>query len=170
MNLAPYKRSLWISAALAMVLLACAWYYDAILIAMLCVVAALWQVLRLLYYLLRWNRVGLVAGGIRLLIWVAATAGVMLAHEHYSRLTQARGAALVSALQAYRAREGRYPQNLQALAPRDIAAIPVVALAPASERKFRYRLMENHFRLMYVSGFRMASEYDSEKAKWETLD
>ena len=157
MNLAPYKRSLWISAALAMVLLACAWYYDAILIAMLCVVAALWQVLRLLYYLMRWNRVGLVAGGIRLLIWVAATAGVMLAHEHYSKLTQARGEALVSALQAYRAREGRYPQNLQ-------------ALAPGSERKFRYRLMENHFRLMYVSGFRMASEYDSEKTKWETLD
>ncbi len=170
MNLALYKRSLWINAALAVVLLACAWYYDAMLIAMLCVAAVLWQVLRLFYYLLRWNRAGLAAGGIRLLIWVSATTGVMMTLDHYSSLTQARGEALVQALQAYRAREGRYPQSLEALAPRDITQIPEVALAPSSGRKFHYRLVENQFRLMYVIGFRMASEYDSEKAKWESLD
>ena len=170
MVLTPYKPSLWISAALAMVLIACGWYFDATLIAMLCVAAALWQVLRLLYYLLRWNRAGLAAGGIRLLIWVAATAGVIGAYSHQFTLTQTRGEALVNALQAYRAREGRYPQNLEALAPRDIAAVPLVALSPIHEQKFRYRLMENSFRLMFVTGIRAAKEYDSEKGTWESLD
>ncbi len=170
MDLAAYKRPLMISAGLAAVLAACAWYYDAMTIAMLCVLAVLWQILRLLYYLLRWNRSGLAAGGIRLLIWVAAAASAMTAHGHYGKLSRASGDALVAALQAYRAREGRYPQNLEALVPRDIAAIPTVALIPSREQKFRYRLVENQFRLMYVAGFRMASEFDSEKAKWEELD
>lgn len=170
MDLAPYKRLLMISAGLALVLAACAWYYDAMLIAMLCVLAVMWQLARLLYYLLRWNRGGLAAGGIRLLIWVAALFSAMTAQDYYGTLTRARGDALVTALQAYRAREGRYPQDLDALAPRDIAAIPVVALLPSREQKFRYRIYENQFRLMYIAGFRMASEYDSEKAKWEELD
>ena len=165
MSLAPYKRSLWISAALAAALIACGWYFDALLIAMLCVATVLWQVLRLLFELLRWNRAGLTAGGVRLLLWAAATAGVMMAYDHYSKLTQARGEKLVGALQAYHAREGRYPQHLEALAPRDIAAIPVVALAPSSKLKFRYRLVENHFRLMYVAEFRMAREYESAKGQ-----
>jgi hypothetical protein len=159
-----------ISAGLGIVLAACAWYYDAMLIAMLCVLAVLWQLARLLYYLLRWNRGGLAAGGIRLLIWVAATASAMTAQDHYGKLTRARGDALVAALQAYRAREGRYPQNLEALVPRNIAAIPMVALMPGSNQKFKYRIFENNFRLMYVAGFRMASEYDSENAKWAELD
>lgn len=54
--------------------------------------------------------------------------------------------------------------------PRDIAAIPAVVLLPSREQQFRYRLVENHFRLMYIAGFRMASEYDSETAKWEEFD
>ena len=170
MDLAPYKRPLMVSAGLGIALAACAWYYDAMLIAMLCVLAVLWQLARLLYYLLRWNRGGLTAGGIRLLIWVAATASAMTAQDHYGKLTRARGDALVVALQAYRAREGRYPQNLEALVPRDLAAIPMVALMPSSKQKFKYRIFENNFRLMYVAGFRMASEYDSENAKWEELD
>jgi hypothetical protein len=170
MDLAPYKRSLIISAALAVVPAACAWYYDAMLMAMLCVVAVMWQLARLLYYLLRWNRGALAAGGVRLAIWVAAAAGAMTAHDHYAKLTRARGDALVAALQTYRAREGSYPKTLAALAPRDIVAIPVVALLPSREQQFRYRLVENHFRLMYIAGFRMASEYDSETAKWEELD
>ena len=61
MDFAPYKRSLMISAALAVVLAACAWYYDALLMAMLCVVAVMWQLARLFYYLLRWNRGALAA-------------------------------------------------------------------------------------------------------------
>jgi len=170
LDLAPYKRPLLISAGLGIALAACAWYYDAMLIAMLCVAAVLWQLARLLYYLLRWNRGGLAAGGIRLLIWVAALFSAMTAQDYYGKLTRARGDALVAALQTYRAREGRYPQNLEALVPRDIAAIPVVALNPSSDQKFRYRISENNFRLMYIAGFRMASEYDSESAKWEELD
>ena len=54
-------------------------------LAWLCVAAALCQVLRLLYYLLRWNRAGLAAGGIRLLIWVVATAGQA---NHQSNCTE----------------------------------------------------------------------------------
>jgi len=94
----------------------------------------------------------------------------MTAQDHYGKLARARGDALVAALQANRAREGRHPQNLEALVPRDIAAIPMVALMPGSDQKFRYRISENHFRLMYVAGFRMASEYDSENAQWKELD
>jgi len=170
MNLALYKRRLMISAALAAVLVACAWYYDAMLIAMLCVLAVLVQLVRLLYNLLKWNRAGLAAGGIRLAVWVAATAGTLTAHNHYATLTRTRGDALVAALQAYRAREGRYPAQLEALVPRDIAAIPAVALVPSREQKFRYRLVENDFRLVYFAGFRLASEYDSQSGKWAEFD
>jgi hypothetical protein len=165
-----FNYSVAVSAALAVLLAACAWYYDAKLIAMLCVVAVMWQLARLLYYLVRWNRSGLVAGGIRLLFWVAATASAMTALDYYGKLTRERGDALVTALQAHRAREGVYPKELEALVPRYIAAIPAAALWPSREQKFKYRLSENNFRLMYVSGFRMASEYDSETSKWEELD
>ena len=153
-----------ISAGLAVVLAACAWYYDAMLIAMLCVLAVLWQAPRMLYYLVRGNH------GIRLLIWVAATASAMTAFDYYGKLTRSRGDALVAALHAWHAREGGYPPTLEALVPRDIAAVPTVALLPSHEQKFRYRIIEKHFRLMYLSGFRMGSEYDSEKRKWEELD
>ena len=170
MNWAPYKRSLWITALLAAALFAGGWFGDAQLMLTLCVVVVLWQVLRLLYYLLLWNRASLAAGGVRLLIWMAATSGVIYVYDHQTTLTRTRGDALVSALQAYRAREGRYPQNLEALAPRDIAAIPLVALRPGSELMFRYRLIGDHFRLMYATGIRAGQEYDSEKGRWEALD
>lgn len=170
MNFAAWKRPLTISAVLAVALVGFGWHYDPIFAAMLCLLAMVWQIVRLLYYLLRWNKNGLALGGARLLIWVAAMATAIGVHDHYATRTHAGGEALVAALQAYRAREGRYPEKLEALVPRDIAAIPAMASPAGSNRRFYYRLSGEQFHLMYVTGFRMGKEFDSGTGKWTELD
>ena len=149
MDVTAIKRPLIISAVLAGIVAACAWYYDAMPLALLCMLVAAWQLVRGLYYALRRNRDGLKVSGLRFLMWAAALASAIVAHNYYAKLTRERGDALVVALQAYRAREGRYPQNLEALAQREIAAVPGVALNPYSKQKFRYRSEANTFQLSY---------------------
>lgn len=170
MEAASLKRPLIISAVLAIGLVGFGWYYDPMFAAMLCLLAVLWQVVRLLYYLLRWNKNGLALCGVRFVIWVAAIAAAMTVHEYYATRAHAGGEALVAALQAYRAREGRYPEKLESLAPRDIVAIPAMASPAGSNRRFYYRLSGEHFHLMYVTGFRMGKAFDSSTGKWEVLD
>jgi hypothetical protein len=170
LNWAAWRRPLIVSAVLAGLLLALAWYNEPMFAAMLCMLAVLFQLLRLLYYLIGWNKHGLAGSGVRLLIWVAAMVGAGAIHAQYADQARKNGEALVAVLQSYRAREGRYPPNLEALVPRDVAAVPVPASPPGSPRKFHYRLSGEHFRLMYVTGFRMGSEFSSENGKWEALD
>jgi hypothetical protein len=170
MDATTIKRPLLFSAVAAVVLAACAWYYDAMLLAMLCFLAVLWQIACILYYAVRRRRDGLRSSGIRLLLWAPALASSIVAHNYYATLTRERGDALVGALQAHRALEGRYPQSLEKLVPRDIAVIPAVALNPAKLQKFRYSSDGISFRLNYYPGFLLTSEYDSSKGKWETRD
>lgn len=171
MNFAAWKRPLTISAVLAAGMAVLAWYFDPLFVTLLCLVAILWQIVRLLVDLLRWNKNGLALGGVRLVIWVGAMAATIGALDYYTTRAQAGGEALVAALQAYRAREGRYPEKLEALAPRDIAAVPLMPSPPGrSERSFYYRLSGEHFRLMYYTGIRMGKEFDSSTGKWEALD
>ena len=80
---------------------------------------------------------------------------------------------MVSVLQSYRAREGRFPQTLDALVPRDIAVLPVVARAPSHVQPFRYRVQGeggDKFLLMFHSGFRLQHTYDSTTAQWTLRD
>lgn len=170
MDAVSLKRPLMISAVLMLVLVAGAWYLDAVVAVMLCLLAAAWQVLRLLYYAVRRNSGALKLAGMRFLMWAVVMTGTIAAMGHYSSQARTRGDTLVAALQAHRAKEGRYPDKLEALVPRDMTAIPEVTLNPVREGKFRYRSNGNSFRLMYVTGFRMGYEYDSETAKWEALD
>jgi hypothetical protein len=164
------KRSLTISALFVVVVVIGAGFVDVTIAIMLCVMAVAWQILRLLYYALRWNTAGLKLIGIRLLMWVAAAFGTGAILGHYSDQARAQGNTLVAALQAHRAREGRYPEKLEALVPRDIAAIPMVAQNPIHEKKFIYHSNGNTYTLLYVTGFRMGASYNSDEAKWEVLD
>jgi hypothetical protein len=170
MEAVSLKRPLIISAVFILVLVMGVWYLDTMFAAMLCLLAILWQILRLLYYAVRRNSNRLKLIGARFVMWVAAIVSMMTLFNHYSSRAQASGETVLAALQAHRAREGSYPEKLEALVPRDMAAIPMVALNPVREGKFRYRSNGKTFTLMYVTGFRMGSVYDSEAAKWEALD
>lgn len=162
-----------ISGGLAGKLLIAGWYYDPLTYAPLCLLAALWQVLRARYYALRGNWVALKLCGLRLLIWVVAMACLIGAHNYYLKATQKKADALVLSLQSYRVREGRYPHSLKALVPRDISVVPVVTWSPGHLQPFRYRLQGeagDQFMLMFDSGFRLQRTYDSITAKWTLRD
>ncbi len=167
------KRPLFISGGLAGMLLIVGWYYDPLTYAPLCLLAVLWQVLRGLYYALRRNWAALKLCGLRLLIWLIAMACLIVAHNFNLKETQKRADVLLSALQSYRAREGRFPPSLDALVPRDVAVLPLVARAPSRLQPFRYRVQGeagDHFMLMFESGFRLQHTYDSTTAHWTLRD
>ncbi|MEQ1773161.1 MAG: hypothetical protein ABL891_05190 [Burkholderiales bacterium] len=171
MDAVSLKRPLIISALFIVVLIVgVGLFVDVVFATMLCVMAMMWQMLRLLYYAVRWNTRGLKVIGARLLMWAAAAFGLGAMFSHYSDVARVQGGSLVAALQAHRAREGRFPEQIEALAPRDIAVIPMVKMSPIREQKFRYRSNGKTFTLLYVTGFRMGATYDSETAKWEALD
>ena len=67
-------------------------------------------------------------------------------------------------------RLARAASELAALAPRDIAEIPLQAAAPFQQRKFVYRSNGETFTLMFISGFLVAMQYDSKTGQWENLD
>jgi hypothetical protein len=171
MDAVPLKRPLIISALFILVLMAgVGLFLDVVLAIMIGMLAVVWQILRLLYYAVRWNTRGLKLIGARLLMWMAAAFGMGAMMGHYSDQARAQGNALIAALQVHRAREGRYPEQLEALVPKDIGAISMVKLNPFREQTFRYRSNGKTFTLLYVTGFRMGALYDSESAKWEALD
>ncbi len=172
MNLAPGQRPLMISAGLVVAVMTGSWFSDLMLALMAGMLVMAWQVLRLLYYAVRGNTPGLGLTGIRLLLWLAGSLGTVVLFGHYDDQARAQGDTVIAALQAYRAREGRYPEKLDALAPKDIATVPMVAMSPLRDRPFRYISADNGatFMLMYVIGFRMGAEYHSGTAKWMALD
>lgn len=168
-----FKRPLLITAALATLLVAGGIYVDALSIAPLCLLAVVWQVLRALYYVLRRNWPALKLCGLRLLIWIAAMFALIMVHNYYLKITQQRADTLVAALQTYRAREGRFPAELEALVPRDIALVPPMVNGPGAGRPFRYRLYGDageKYTLIFHSGFRLQHSYDSTVMKWEVRD
>ena len=172
-DIAAYKRPLIISVVLATLIVAAGVWADALSIAPLCLLAALWQIVRGLYYLLRRQWLGLKLCGLRLLIWIAAMFLLVAVHSYYKDITQQRGDALVTALQAYRAREGRYPRDLAALAPRDITEVPLTAQSPGEGRPFRYRLdgeAGENYQLMFHTGFRWQHTFDPKVGKWVMTD
>lgn len=151
--------------------LAAAWcFHDPQQVAVLCMLVVVWQVARALYYAVRRKVDALKICGIRFLIWVAVVIDAAAANRTYSDMTRARGDAIVAALQKYHAREGAYPKSLEALAPRDIAVIPTVALVPIRNTPFSYRSDGDKFALMFYTGILMVSEYDSSTAQWQTRD
>ncbi len=170
MDTMSFKRPLMISLAVMLMLVAGSWLLDITITIMVCMLAIAWQVVRLLYYAVRRNARGLKLTGMRLLLWMAVVLGVGQVMGHYAAQGREKGEALFAARQAYRTREGRYPDTLDALRPRDIATVPVLILRPGKEQPFHYRFRDNHFRLMYSYAFRIGYEYDSKNGKWEALD
>jgi hypothetical protein len=170
MDLALYKRPLMVSALLIVAVTAGGWFSDMMVAIMVSMLVILWQILRLLYYAVRWNKTGLALSSMRFLMWMAAAVAAGATVGHYSDQARAQGNTLVAALQAHHAREARYPEKLEALAPRDIAAIPVIAMSPVRDGSFRYHSNGKTFFLIYVTGFRMGASYDSEAAQWVALD
>lgn len=166
----PFKRPLLTSLAVMLALLIGAWYLDFMIAIMVCVLVLLLQVVRLLYYAVMRNIHGLKLTGLRLLVWMAAVFATAHVMGYYAGQARTQGDALVAALQRYHAREGRYPEKLEALAPRDIVAIPVAVSRPSHEQKFHYRGEQKRYRLMYGYAFKMGYEYDSETAKWVAFD
>ena len=169
----PIRRPLIISVVLAAVAAGSAWVFDvwllAFLITSLCMVAVLWNMVCLLYYAVRWNRRGLKLTVLRLVLWVAAMFAAIAAHNQFTEASRARAESLVSVLRTYHAREGRYPDTLEALVPRDLPAVPTLARGGGSQ-KFRYRKQDAAYTLSYVSGWMTMTTYDSATGKWETVD
>ena len=168
-----FKRPLIISGALACALVAVGWYHDALMFAPIGLLAVFWQTLRALYYVVRRNWPALKLCGIRVLIWFAAMAILVGVHDHYLNATKKNAEALVASLQSYRAREGHFPPDLGALAPRDIATVPQAMMAPANVYPFRYRVAgdkPDNYTLRFFTGFRHQHIYDSETGKWEVTD
>jgi hypothetical protein len=116
----------------------------------------------------RWHQVKLAAA--RVGIWSAVVALGAVSHNHFTDVTRARAESLVAALKAYHAREGRYPDVLEALVPKDIKAVPVSVQSLSRERPFRYDTREGQYTLSYFPGFRLMTTYRSESGKWQTLD
>lgn len=171
MEATSLKRPLVISAVFVLVMIAgIGLFVDIVFAAMIALLAGIWQIVRLLYYAVRNNGRGLKLVGARLLMWGAAMFGMMALFGHYMDRARAEGDTLVAALKTYHVREGRYPEQLEALAPRDIPVIAKVKVNPMREQPFRYRSNGKNFTLLYVTGFRMGALYDSERAKWEPLD
>ena len=168
-----FKRPLIITAVLATLLVATGVSIDALTFAPLGLLVVFWQILRALYYVLRRNWPALKLCGLRLLIWIAAMFVLVMVHDYYQKITQKSADTLVAALQTYRAREGRYPRELDALAPRDIAQVPLTVNSPGAGRPFRYRLdgdAGERYTLSFNSGFRLQHIYDSTTKKWELRD
>lgn len=167
------RRPLLVTAVLTVGVAVCAWLIDgwlvAMMLAMLCFWALLWQMLRLFYYLVRWNKWGLKLVGARVVMWIGAMASAVAAHNVFVSATQERADKLLGAIKAYHAREGRYPEKLEALAPRDIPEVPRLARGGGTQ-KFHYRTVEGGFTLGYASGWMTMTTYDSQTGKWETRD
>lgn len=166
-------RPLIATAAITAVVAACAWWVDAWLIAMmmgmLCFWALLWQMARLLYYLVRWNTFGLKLVGARTLMWLGAMFAAITAHNTFVSASQETADRLLGAIKAYHAREGRYPEKLDVLVPRDIPEVPRLARG-GGVQKFHYRTTEGGYTLGYASGWMTMTSYDSTTGKWETRD
>lgn len=173
METALYKRPLMISATLAAMLLVSGWYIGALLFAPLALLAAVWQILRALYHLLRRQWPALRLCGLRLVIWLIVLMSLIVTHDFYLKRTQAGADAIVAALQSYHVRDGHYPADLSALVPRDISIVPVVTLKPNDKQQFRYWVPEksaDKFTLTFYSGFHMSHTYDSTISRWELRD
>jgi hypothetical protein len=167
------KRPLIFSAALAGVLVAAGWYLDALVFAPIGLLAVFWQALRAIYYVLRRNRLALKLCGIRALIWFAAMGILVAVHNYYLKSTKKSADDLVASLQTYRMREGCFPKTLEALAPRDIPAVPLAMMAPGNVYPFRYRVSGDNadkFTLRFYTGFRHQHTYDSATGKWDLTD
>lgn len=173
MQIAAIKRPLIISLALACALVAVGWYQDALVFAPIGLVAVFWQALRALYYVVRRSWRALKLCGIRVLIWIAAMVILVVVHDHYLSATKKSAEELIVSLQSYRAREGHFPPDLEALAPRDIATVPQATMAPANVYPFRYRVSgdkPDNYTLRFFTGFRHQHIYDSATGKWELTD
>ena len=108
---------------LAVLLVLVGWYNDALMFAPFALLILVWQMVCALGYLVLRQWPMLKRCGLRMLIWFAAMAVLVSIHQVYLDSARKKADAVVSALQAYRAREGRYPPNLEALAPRDMAVV-----------------------------------------------
>ena len=170
MGEASLKRPVIISVVFIVVVTVGTWIMDGMFAIMVSMLAVTWQTLRLLYHAVRRNIGGLQLAGVRWLLWAAAALVVGVVHGQYSDRARAQGDALVAALQAYRAREGRYPDKLEALAPKDIAAIPAYGMSPFRENHFHYRSDGKFFSMFFITGFRMGAHYDSGTGKWQAMD
>mgnify|MGYP003345213355 CR=1 FL=1 len=170
---ASHKRALTISAVLAVLLVLVGWYNDALMFAPFALLILVWQMVCALGYLVLRQWPMLKRCGLRMLIWFAAMAVLVSIHQVYLDSARKKADAVVSALQAYRAREGRYPPNLEALAPRDMAVVPPYAMSLATVRPFRYRLdgdKGENFDLRFFTGFRHQHIYESAAGKWKVTD
>lgn len=173
------QRPLMISGMLAILLVLVGWYYDALLFAPFGLLALLWQILCAIYFAVRRDRQGLKVSGVRMLIWMAAMAILITVHNQYLKNTRKNAEAVVTALQNFRAREGYYPKDLEALVPRDIAVLPKSAMSPRHVYPFQYRTVPAgeavaekalSFNLRFHTGFRHQHIYDSVSGQWKLTD
>jgi hypothetical protein len=75
--------------------------------------------------------------------------------------------ALIAAIEAHHAKEGRYPDSLTALVPNDL---PPTLAEHAKEEIYTYRRVEEGgYRLTYMSSSGMVHVYESRTKTWETL-
>jgi hypothetical protein len=182
---AALKKPLLISAGLAGLLVIVGGYNDALMFAPIGLLALCWQVLCALGYTVRRQWLMLKLCGLRMLIWIAALAILTGVHNYYLKTTRQSAQDVVSALQGYRAREGHYPKTLEALAPRDIAVVPLWRMSPSRDYPFHYRPtgapgttdawgvyqgQALNYTLRYFTGFRHQHIYDSATGQWTLTD
>ena len=77
---------------------------------------------------------------------------------------------IIAALDRHRAMHGRYPERLRDLVPGELPEIPSAAPLLITDRRFRYRHIDQGFELSYVSGFLVDRMYDSQAGTWSVRD
>lgn len=109
---------------------------------------------------------------LRFAIYLTAVVVVLGLIQFSRRVAEERAATIIAAVEAYRAANGAYPERLEQLAPRFIAALPSRARLTFSDSGFRYfAASETSHTLMYVAippfGRRT---YNFESKSWGFID
>ncbi|HUP47951.1 MAG TPA: hypothetical protein VNA04_04090 [Thermoanaerobaculia bacterium] len=102
---------------------------------------------------MRAGAVTTIVGAVGLCVALAPAAGIApppgAPGEASIRARIARAAPLLAALESHKVREGRYPQSLDHLIPRDLAAIPLASGANEARSAFVYHGREESFELFF---------------------
>jgi hypothetical protein len=104
--------------------------------------------------LVRYTGAVAIAGALALCLALASTAAGAPARavpaEETARSSIARATPLLTALEKYSAREGRYPQYLDQLIPRDLDAIPLASGSSEAKSPFVYHGEGQSFALFFL--------------------
>lgn len=106
------------------------------------------------------------------LIFLTSTVGNVVGFLTYLELRrgdEAVAAALVRALDEHRRERGAYPENLEALVPTHLGALPAARFGQAKAPYF-YQQREGEFTLSYPTGFNASRRYDSRTKTWQSQD